>query len=317
MEEEEQSKLRFRLRNEQPQEWEISEHFGARSDRLNERDQLITLGWLSMFIKMQTYIPKSGDSLSKMTGQEAQEIRSLTSKFEMLYRTEDRPNASAPVRSSPRRTYDPASLIYDPKGDYIPMYLAYKHFHGGNEWKNLKSALENFGKESGLFDEFSIKRFGKSESAPFQLQVRKSGGKLKGPLRNLIDVGYGVSQALPVITELLRSDAPNMFLMQQPEVHLHPSAQAALGSLFCERAGAGQQLVVETHSDYLLDRVRMDIRDGKSELKPEDVSILYFERKDIEVQIHSIRLDKEGNVLDAPPSYRKFFMEETERSLKY
>ena len=64
-------------------------------------------------------------------------------------------------------------------------------------------------------------------------------------MRNLIDVGYGVSQVLPVITELLRSEAPPLFLLQQPEVHLHPSAQAALGSLFCQIAGKERQIIVE------------------------------------------------------------------------
>ena len=122
----------------------------------------------------------------------------------------------------------------------------------------------------------------------------------KGPWRNLIDVGYGVSQALPVITELLRPDAPSMFLLQQPEVHLHPSAQAALGSLFSQVAGLERQLIIETHSDHLIDRVRMDVRDGESALKPDDVSILYFERGDLDVRIHSLRIDEEGNVVDAP-----------------
>ena len=98
--------------------------------------------------------------------------------------------------------------------------------------------------------------------------------------------------------------------MQQPEVHLHPKAQAQLGSLFCEVAAAGRQLVVETHSDYLVDRVRMDVRDQTTELKPEDVSILYFEPGDLDVKIHSIRIDEMGNVLDAPPGYRQFFTDE-------
>ena len=147
------------------------------------------------------------------------------------------------------------------------------------------------------------------------MQVRKSGKRIKGPQRNLIDVGYGVSQVLPVVTELLRTDAPSVFLLQQPEVHLHPSAQAALGSLFCQIAGPKRQLVVETHSDHLLSRVRMDVRDGEGNLKPEDVSILFFERRDLDVHIHSLRIDDEGNILDAPPGYRRFFMEETTRSL--
>ena len=174
------------------------------------------------------------------------------------------------------------------------------------------------GNDAGLFDEIDIRHLGKRDSEPFQVQVRKSGTRAKspkGPRRNLIDVGYGVSQVLPVITELLQEGASPMFLLQQPEVHLHPSAQAALGSLFCRVAGPDRRLVVETHGDHLLSRVRMDVRDGASDLKPEDVSILFFERDDLDVRIHSIGLDEEGNVRGAPATYRKFFMEETRRSL--
>ena len=227
-----------------------------------------------------------------------------------------RPYASAPVRTKPFRTYNPAHPKQDSEGEHVPMYLADLYFRNNKEWKKLKGEIEKFGHASGLFDEISVRPLRSEITGPFQLQVRKFGNKSKGPQRNLVDVGYGVSQVLPVVTELLRPDASNMSLMQQPEVHLHPSAQAALGSLFCELAGAGRQLVVETHSDHLLERVRLDIRDGKSKLKPEDVSILYFERKDIEVNIHSLGLDRNGNVLNAPPSYGKFFMEETKRSLK-
>ena len=205
--------------------------------------------------------------------------------------------------------------MLDPEGTFIPMYLAYMYFNDKQGWTRLKDALEKFGRASGLFDEISIKPLGKKDNEPFQVQVRKFGSRAKGPRRNLIDGGYGVSQVLPVVTDLLRRDAPSMFLLQQPEVHLHPSAQAALGSLFCQVASPSRQLVVETHSDHLLDRVRMDVRDNTTKLKPEDVSILFFERGDLDVHIHSLRFDKEGNVLDAPPSYRQFFMEETRRSL--
>ena len=230
------------------------------------------------------------------------------------------PFASAPVRSKPRRTYDPARPARDPEGDYVPMYLADVYLQNKRAWSRLKERLEDFGRGAGLFDEISIKPLGSRQSDPFHVQVRKfaPGGRLKGPHRNLIDVGYGVSQVLPVITELLRTDAPSTFLLQQPEVHLHPSAQAALGSLFCEVAGAKDRLlVVETHSDHLLNRIRMDVRDGVGPLQPEDVSILYFERGALEVSIHSLRLDQEGNVLGAPPSYGHFFMAETERSLRF
>ena len=129
-------------------------------------------------------------------------------------------------------------------------------------------------------------------------------------------MGYGVSQVLPIITELLRPDVSPLFLLQQPEVHLHPRAQAVLGSLFCQVASRRDcQLVIETHSDHLMDRVRMEVRDGKTKLKPDEVSILFFESRGLGVQIHSLRLDEEGNIRHAPESYRRFFMQETQRSL--
>ena len=222
--------------------------------------------------------------------------------------------AGAPVRSKPHRTYDPSLVARDPEGDYVPMYLANQYFEGKKTWDHLREALQRFGKDAGLFDEITVKPLGK-QSGPFQLQIRRFDGPMKGPRRNLIDVGYGVSQVLPVVTELLRPDPPPMFLLQQPEVHLHPSAQAALGSLFCRIANWDRQIIIETHSDHLLDRVRMDVRDGAGALKPGDVSILYFERQGLSVRIHSLGIDEEGNILNAPPGYRRFFMDEVRRSL--
>lgn len=233
----------------------------------------------------------------------------------------ERPFASAPVRSKPRRIYDPSNLEQDAEGDYIPMYLADIRVRYPDRWGRLKEQLEEFGSDAGLFDEIGIKPLGEKGGAGFLVQVRKFSGPrtrtLKGPQRNLIDMGYGVSQVLPVVTELLRRDSSAMFLLQQPEVHLHPSAQAALGSLFCRAIEEKKhQLMVETHSDYLLDRIRMLIRHRKTKLKPEDVSILFFERQRLGIFIHSLRLDEQGSIINAPVAYRKFFMEEEYRRLR-
>ena len=249
------------------------------------------------------------------TEEDEKRLIQLLMEFQYGYRG-GRPFASAPVRSKPRRTYDPSRPVRDPEGETIPMYLSTAFFEDTKSWEALRKALERFGREAGLFDEITVKPLGKRGSEPFQMHVRKFGRRAKGPLRNLVDVGYGVSQALPVITELFRDERTPMFLLQQPEVHLHPSAQAALGTLFCQVADWRRQLVVETHSDHLLDRVRMDVRDRVGKLQPEDVSILFFEREDLDVQIHSLRLDAEGNVVGAPPGYRRFFIEESRRSLR-
>lgn len=254
---------------------------------------------------------------SSPTKAEIEELTKLVQALSPNFGAGRRPFASAPMRSRPRRTYDPIQQLWDTEGEHIPSYLANLYRQDADGWQKLKASLEEFGRKSGLFDDISVRSFGNTGGAPFQIQVRKWGKRRKGLRRNLIDVGYGVSQALPLVTELLRPDAPYMFLLQQPEVHLHPSAQAALGSLFCDVAARRRlrrrQLVIETHSDYIIDRVRMDVRDGATGLKPEDVSILYFERDEMVVNIHSITIDEQGNLQDCSDSYGDFFMAETRR----
>ena len=173
--------------------------------------------------------------------------------FSLLYRlfgrvsSEEPPFASAPNHPGPRRTYDHAKLSSDPWGVDVPSLLANLHLRNKAAWAEPKERLDAFGRESGLFDDFSVKHLTGVEGGPFQLQVRKFGRKgRKGPRRNLMDVAFAVSQVLPVLAALLRASGPSMFLLQQPELHLHPSAQAALGSLFCRTAEAGRQIIVET-----------------------------------------------------------------------
>src|SRR4029077_20194792 len=109
--------------------------------------------------------------------------------------------------------------------------------------------------------------------SPFQISVN-----ISGPSSNLVDVGYGVSQALPVVVETLQAPRGSLFLLQQPEVHLHPRAQAALGTYLADISKRRRHtILIETHSDYLIDRIRMDIRDGKG-ISPSDVCVLFFER---------------------------------------
>ena len=246
--------------------------------------------------------------LSRIGAQARRTLRGRLSRSE--------PFASAPVRSRPRRTYEPSPWERDPEGGHIPMRLADLSLHQLQRWEALKGQLENFGRAAGLFDEIDVDHVRKTGSEPFHLRVRKGGKNRKGLLRNLIDVGYGISQALPIVTELTAASVPtDRYLLQQPEVHLHPSAQAALGTLFCQVAASGKQLIVETHSDHLIDRVRMDVRDGTTDLTPADVSLLYFERNGLDVKIHALCFDERGNVLGAPPGYRQFFLEEVNRSL--
>ena len=181
----------------------------------------------------------------------------------------------------------------------------------------MERKLESLGHVLGLFDKIKVNSLTGGASGPFQIEIKRHGVDSSSPSRNLIDVGYGVSQILPLLTELVRDSTSSVCLLQQPEIHLHPSAQAALGTLFAEICSRGRQFVVETHSDYLINRVRMDIRDRQCKINENDVSILYFESVENGVEIHSIRIDKMGNVLGAPPSYRRFFTDETHREVQF
>lgn len=215
-----------------------------------------------------------------------------------------RATALAPLRTRPRRTYDEMIEAFKPEGDHVPLVLARALSSEVESDRALASALERFGKSAGLFTSLKVRRMGRQPSDPFQLRVKSI-----GPDANLIDVGYGVSQALPVVVDSLLAPKRHIVLVQQPEVHLHPKAQAALGTFFSELAKQGDKhYVIETHSDYLVDRIRLAVADKI--ISAADVAIAFLERDGLNVRLHQISLDTMGNVLDAPPAYRKFFLEE-------
>jgi hypothetical protein len=84
---------------------------------------------------------------------------------------------------------------------------------------------------------------------------------------NLVDVGFGLSQVLPVLVQGLLMTPGGIYLVQQPEIHLHPDAQAGLADFFLYLASRGVITVVETHSEYLLLRLRRRLAEGAPPLK--------------------------------------------------
>lgn len=111
-------------------------------------------------------------------------------------------------------------------------------------------------------------------------------------------LGYGISQILPIITEILAVDQ-KIVLVQQPELHIHPRLQAELGSIFAKGI-AHNQYIIETHSENLLLRLRRLIRIGQ--FSPESVSVIYVQKTPEGSQCSAIRLDQQGNFLDPWPS---------------
>ena len=229
----------------------------------------------------------------------------------------------APLRAKPKRTYDPVREIDSPEGEHIPMLMMRLDHGEKKKWRSLHDDLVDFGKDSGLFSDIKVRRHGKQISDPFQLKVKVQSGSHA----NIMDVGYGVSQSLPILVSLLSTNSKvspargirssnRTFLLQQPEVHLHPRGQAELAELFARVAKKGRnRFLIETHSDYIVDRMRILVR--QKILRPDDISIIFFEPRKNAVQMHNIFLDKFGNLKNAPDSYRSFFLKETDRLLGF
>lgn len=234
-----------------------------------------------------------------------------------------RPRAIVPLRSQSQRTYDIGRPIFDSGGNNLPSRLMTLRSNYPDQWTQVKSKLEQCGLALGLFSEIDVYPLHRGNGVgPFQLRVRGNPTKRKpvGPWRNLVDVGYGVSQILPLLVELV-APQPSLRLLQQPEVHLHPRAQAALGTLLCRWSTASREsmeepkLIIETHSPYLLDRIRMEVRDEGMPITPDDVSVAFFESQGLDVKIHNVKFDQLGNVT-APPAYGRFFWEEISRAVR-
>ena len=181
--------------------------------------------------------------------------------------------AFAPIRTRPKRTYDDLSEDYG-RGDHVPKLLArlLNEEPQSEPAKRVRDAIVKFGKESGLFRDVEVKRLGKGTDDPFQVQV-----VVGSPKVNLMDVGYGVSQALPVIVQSVLRRHNSLLLIQQPEVHLHPRAQGCPRYFLCGTCSNRQgHALIETHSDYLIDG--FDRRLPKVLLIRAKVLILFFHK---------------------------------------
>jgi hypothetical protein len=99
-----------------------------------------------------------------------------------------------------------------------------------------------------------------------------------GQWANFSDMGFGIGQALPVLVEGLRTEPGGAFLVQEPEIHLHPDAQLVMADFLIDLARSGRQVVVETHSECLLLRIRRAVVDRRLRVAPRDVSVVIVEK---------------------------------------
>lgn len=128
------------------------------------------------------------------------------------------------------------------------------------------------------------------------------------------NVGFGITYTLPVIVAALASEPGTLILMENPEAHLHPKGQAKIGELLALAASCGVQVVIETHSDHVLNGIRVAVHGGK--VKPDDVQLHYFQRqvkgRQAVSEVISPRIDRNGRIDQWPDG----FFDEWDKSLE-
>jgi hypothetical protein len=183
-------------------------------------------------------------------------------------------------RARPRRYYDPQDQLTDLLKQYQDT--------GGKRRKEVNQWLETFEVGSDL----RVERIGPEL---FAAHVERNGER-----RYLSDLGSGSAQLLPLILSI-GTKPPARAFIEEPEANLHPDLQARLADLLVKLMDQGTQVVVETHSEYLVRRLQYLVAKGKCE--PERASVAYLEGQDIDDEtsptIRHITIDQDGQLSES------------------
>lgn len=123
------------------------------------------------------------------------------------------------------------------------------------------------------------------------------------------NVGFGVSYVLPLVVALLAAQDDDLVIIENPEAHLHPGGQTRIADLAAKAAADGRQVILETHSDHILDGIRLAV--AEQIVSAEDVSVYFFHRDDAGVEVVSPEVRTDGT-LDSWPDG---FFDQQERNL--
>jgi predicted ATPase len=115
--------------------------------------------------------------------------------------------------------------------------------------------------------------------------------------RHLPEVGVGVSQVLPVVVQCLLAEPGSLILLQQPELHLHPALQQRLGNFLLACVRSGRQIVVETHSEYLVSRLALEVARDPSDETRDSLAVLLTEVGDNGTEYVSADIDRYGEIV--------------------
>jgi predicted ATPase len=212
------------------------------------------------------------------------------------------------LRGNPERTYLVTGVGGTFPGTfekYVASVIAYWQTEKKEKLEALNRALDSLGLTYRIVAEPV------AETRVELMVGRLARGKREGEndLVSVADVGFGVSQTLPVLVALLVAEPGQAVYLEEPEIHLHPRAQSQMAGILAEAAARGVRVIAETHSSILLRGVQTLVAAGK--LSPEIVKLHWFTRspQDGSTEIHSADLDKQGAFGDWPEDFDEVALE--------
>ncbi len=136
--------------------------------------------------------------------------------------------------------------------------------------------------------------------------VRFRGSDTRTEWMRPANVGFGISYALPIVVGALLSDPRCVFIVENPEAHLHPAGQSAIGRFLALVAASGVQTIIETHSDHVVNGIRRAVAEHQK-LRADEVVIHFFSN----TQPLSIQVQDTGSLTTWPSG----FFDQAERDL--
>lgn len=238
-----------------------------------------------------------------------------------------------PLRSKPGRIYSWPGNEPDGVGDTgentVSAILAARdrkiNLGYRKPYKDFDIVIADALKKLGLIEDFSVKNIAEGQQRrEYEVRIRTKGSEEDVLLP---DVGFGVSQVLPVLVACYYAPKDSIIVMEQPEIHLHPSAQAALADVMIDVINSGEdgknrniQLIIETHSEHFLRRLQRRIAEDQETAEEKQlknrVSGYFVDTTKHPVSLNELNIDLFGNITNWPKDFFGDEMEDISKQIK-
>ena len=190
--------------------------------------------------------------------------------------------------------------------DYLSPILIDDKFSLDKKKKPLKIACQEWLSYLGVVQEFTTADKGK---LGYELNVKINKNE---KWQDLTHVGVGVSQVLPIVLMFLLSEEDDILIFEQPELHLHPKVQSRLCDLFIAMKASKRQCIIETHSEYLINRLRLRIAQEKDTEIQDNTSLYFVSKNEGTSEFINVEINKYGTIKNWPVD----FFDQTDREIE-